>query len=136
MTMDSFNKYHKYTASPGLFQFWKLAEQSLNQNYPPYNIIKGDATDSTQVVFIDIALAGFSKDDVKIKLKDDTLSVSSDISSTNSNTVFIHKGIAARSFNLSFYVPGMEVISAKFENGILRIELHMLEDHGTTITIQ
>ena len=83
-------------------------------NFPPYNIRKlGDGKYD-----IELALAGFTKDDIKIELKDGTLSVSAKKDDKDSNNL-VHQGIASRSvlrkFSLSEY---MEVESADFKNGI------------------
>ena len=87
-------------------------------NFPPYNIRKlGDGKYD-----IELALAGFTKDDIKIELKDGTLSVSAKKDDKDSNNL-VHQGIASRSvlrkFSLSEY---MEVESADFKNGILEIK--------------
>ena len=87
-------------------------------NFPPYNIRKlGDGKYE-----IELALAGFTKDDIKVELKDGTLSVSAKKDDKDSNNL-VHQGIASRSvlrkFSLSEY---MEVESADFKNGILEIK--------------
>ena len=87
-------------------------------NFPPYNIRKlGDGKYD-----IELALAGFTKDDIKIELKDGTLSVSAKKDDKDSNNL-VHQGIASRSvlrkFSLSEY---MEIKDADFKDGILKIK--------------
>ena len=87
-------------------------------NFPPYNIRKlGDGKYD-----IELALAGFTKDDIKIELKDGTLSVSAKKDDKDSDNL-VHQGIASRSvlrkFSLSEY---MEIKDADFKDGILKIK--------------
>ena len=54
-------------------EFDRMLESTerLNSNYPPYNIHKLNETDYK----IEIALAGYSKDDIELGLKENTLTV-------------------------------------------------------------
>ena len=87
-------------------------------NFPPYNIRKlGDGKYE-----IELALAGFTKDDIKVELKDGTLSVSAKKDDKDSDNL-VHQGIASRSvlrkFSLSEY---MEIEDADFKDGMLKIK--------------
>ena len=87
-------------------------------NFPPYNIRKlGDGKYE-----IELALAGFTKDDIKVELKEGTLSVSAKKDDKDSDNL-VHQGIASRSvlrkFSLSEY---MEIKDADFKDGILKIK--------------
>ena len=87
-------------------------------NFPPYNIRKlGDGKYE-----IEQALAGFTKDDIKVGLKEGTLSVSAKKEEKDSDNL-VHQGIASRSvlrkFSLSEY---MEIKDADFKDGILKIK--------------
>ena len=87
-------------------------------NFPPYNIRKlGDGKYE-----IELALAGFTKDDIKVELKEGTLSVSAKKEEKDSDNL-VHQGIALRSvlrkFSLSEY---MEIKDADFKDGILKIK--------------
>jgi molecular chaperone IbpA len=96
-----------------------LEVSKLNtSNFPPYNIRK--IKDGKYE--IELALAGFTKEDIKVELKDGTLSVSAKKEDKDSNNL-IHQGIASRSvlrkFSLSEY---MEIKDADFEDGMLNIK--------------
>ena len=87
-------------------------------NFPPYNIRKlGDGKYE-----IELALAGFTKGDIKVELKDGVLSISAKREDKDSNNL-IHQGIASRSvlrkFSLSEY---MEIRDADFADGMLNIK--------------
>lgn len=93
---------------------------SFNANsYPPHNIIiTGDDTRS-----IEFALAGFLPDDVEITIEDSVLTVSGE-TKVDEEKVYIHQGIASRSFKKQFSLAEYwEVESADFGNGILTILL-------------
>jgi len=87
-------------------------------NFPPYNIRKLEDGKYE----IELALAGFTKDDIKIEVKEGTLSVSAKKEEKDSDNL-VHQGIASRSvlrkFSLSEY---MEINDADFKDGILKIK--------------
>ena len=87
-------------------------------NFPPYNIRKLEDGKYE----IELALAGFTKDDIKIEVKEGTLSVSAKKEEKDSDNL-VHQGIASRSvlrkFSLSEY---MEIKDADFKDGILNIK--------------
>ena len=96
-----------------------LEVSKLNtSNFPPYNIRK--VKDGKYE--IELALAGFTKGDIKVELKDGTLSVSAKKEEKDSDNL-VHQGIASRSvlrkFSLSEY---MEIKDADFKDGILKIK--------------
>ena len=92
----------------------------LESTYPPYNIIKtGDETFS-----IELAVAGFKKDELSIQLKDNTLTIKGESNSKNSNGDYLHKNIARRSFSKDFTLAeNIEIGDAEFEDGVLSVSL-------------
>jgi molecular chaperone IbpA len=93
--------------------------RDANEGYPPYDIVrKGE--DQFQ---INIALAGFSRDEITITAEASQLTVTGK-KPEQDDTEYLYHGIAARSFerrfNLADYV---EVESADFDNGLLHINL-------------
>ena len=109
--------------------FDKLVDYG-NTNYetggfPPYNIRK---TDDFKHV-IELALAGFSKDEIEVVLTDGVLVIKSAdlLSQTDPNEGLVHKGIAKRSFTRKFTLADdMEIKDAKLKNGLLEIELEQI----------
>jgi len=96
-----------------------LEVSKLNtSNFPPYNIRK--VKDGKYE--IELALAGFTKGDIKVELKDGVLSISAKREDKDSNNL-IHQGIASisvlRKFSLSEY---MEIRDADFADGMLNIK--------------
>ena len=92
--------------------------KNKNSTYPPYDIVKlGDTT-----FRIDFAVAGKSKEDVDISVDNNILKVSGKVPENVKEIEYLHKGIASRSFEVSFQLMETEeVISAVLENGILSI---------------
>ena len=100
--------------------------ERYNSNYPPYNICKLNDNDYK----IEVALAGYSRDDIEIELKDNTLTVRNKTKekaiNDESNGV-IHKGISTRQFERSFTISeDIKVKNADLKNGLLSIDLERI----------
>jgi len=104
--------------------------------FPPYNIRK---TDDFKHV-IELALAGFGKDEIEVVLTDGVLVIKSAdlLSQTDPNEGLVHKGIAKRSFTRKFTLADdIEVKDAKLKNGLLEIELEQIvPEHKKPKTIK
>ena len=126
-----------YRNSVGFNQLFDRITNNIDtasqQNYPPYDIIRtGDET-----YVIRLAVAGFTKADVKIELENGTLNISGhqfkpDISKEDGGQLadgeeYLHRGISnrnfSRTFNLADYV---EVTDAAIVDGILTIALEKI----------
>ena len=89
--------------------------------FPPYNIRK----DQDDLYTIEMAVAGFSKDDLEAELKDGVLTVRSKTEKEEGE--YLHRGIAKRSFSKSFTLADDMVIqSADLVNGMLTINLERI----------
>jgi len=87
-------------------------------NYPPYNIVKVD--DNKYV--IEMAVAGFGKQNLDIEINDGTLVISGQ--SNQSDEDYVYKGIADRSFTRKFSIADtVEIKNADLINGMLKIWL-------------
>ena len=88
-------------------------------SFPPHNIVKIDDTH----FIVEMAVAGFSKDEVEIELQDGILNVKGE-KKEKENIEYVYRGIATRSFTKSIRLNDtIEVRGAAFEDGILRIGL-------------
>ena len=89
--------------------------------YPPYNIER--LSESTYR--ITMAVAGFSREDVTIEVKESTLSVRGEKKAEpDSERQFLHRGIAGRGFERRFQIADhVEVVGADLKDGMLQIEL-------------
>lgn len=89
-------------------------------SYPPYNIERVGENEYR----ISMAVAGFSDRDLNIEVKENTLSIRGDKQSEAGDTTFLHRGIAARSFERRFQLADHVVVKgAKLENGLLHVDL-------------
>jgi len=119
---DNFNQLTPYAVGyDRVFdQLQKYVQNNVQSSgFPPYNIQKGGDYNYT----IELALAGFSKDDIEVEVADGTLSVRSDKKS-EPDDYSIHRGISYRKFDRKFTLADDIVVNgASLENGLLRIEL-------------
>lgn len=90
-------------------------------NYPPYNIRKIE--DNKYV--IELAVAGFARQDIDITFEDNKLIISGKTEDDNSN--FLFKGIANRAFTRTFFLDDtIEINDAAMMNGMLKIALEKI----------
>jgi molecular chaperone IbpA len=102
------------------------SSERYNSNYPPYNIHRLDENNYK----IEVALAGYSKDDIEVELKDSTLTVRNKqqekVVNQNGNGV-IHKGISTRQFERAFTISeDIKIKNAELKNGLLNIDLERI----------
>ena len=97
-----------------------LSNDGAGNGYPPYNIERIDENEYR----ISMAVAGFGDDDLSIVVEKNTLTVTGEKRVEIDEGDFLHRGIAARSFERRFNLADhVEVKSAELENGLLHIEL-------------
>ena len=95
---------------------------SAQSNYPPYNIRK---TGKDRYA-IEVAVAGFNKDDVEVEYEDNLLTVKTKkvdkAVEKDMDGEIIHRGISQRSFSRSFTIADdIKVEGAEIKNGLLTI---------------
>ena len=89
-------------------------------NYPPYNLIELNNHESR----LEIALAGFKKDQLRVFTEFGKLSVEGTKEESENNGSFVHKGLAQRSFKRVWTVSDdTKVGSVKFTDGLLTVQL-------------
>ena len=97
-----------------------------NSNFPPYNIVKtGEHTYD-----VELALAGFSKDDIIVEYKENVLTVKSkkqeETKDEDGNTIQ-HRGISKRMFSKSFTIANdVEVKGAELKDGLLKVSMERI----------
>ena len=91
--------------------------------YPPYNIKKIDDNKYQ----LEIALAGFSREDIAVEVKDNTLTISGKASDNKEkDNSFVYKGIAQRAFKRHWtLIDYLKVVDAKFNDGILVVDMEL-----------
>ena len=141
--LDNLNQLTPYAV--GFDRVFQTLNRYVDDNtqstgFPPYNIRKeGDYN-----YVIEMALAGFGKDDIEVEVADSTMTIRSlkkplneDIA-TNEDTVY--RGISYRKFQRKFTLAEDIVANgAKLENGMLQVDLERVvpeEKKPRTITIK
>ena len=100
-----------------LNRFWDLDTSS---NYPPYNIVQVNNVESR----LEIALAGFSKDEVKVYTEFGKLYVEGKKEESETVGEFVHKGLAQRSFTRVWTLSDdTEIRDVRFNDGLLVVEI-------------
>ena len=90
------------------------------QGYPPYNIRK----DGETKYFIEMAVAGFSEEDLEVELKEGILSVQSKPLNEEDEATYVHRGIAKRTFERNFTLSDDVIVKGcGLVNGLLTVEL-------------
>ncbi len=124
--IDNFNRLTPYAV--GFDRMFDTLNRYVDNNvnstgFPPYNIQKVGDYNYT----IEMALAGFSKDDIEVEVADGTLSVRSDKKEEPDDEFTYHRGISYRKFERKFTLADDLVVNgAKLENGMLTIDLERI----------
>jgi len=96
-------------------------------NYPPYNIVKT----GVNTYNVEVALAGFSRDDVSVEFAEGILTIKSKDKTVSekqdADGDIIHKGISKRYFSKSFTVSDdVEIKGAELKDGLLTVSLERI----------
>ncbi len=96
-------------------------------NYPPYNLVQVSNVESR----LELALAGFKKKEVYVYTQDGKLFVEGQKEDKETDTNYIHKGLAQRSFKRVWTMADdTEVSDVSFEDGLLSVNLRkIVPDH-------
>ena len=145
MTLNTHSALQRYAASdiPALME--KITKNSIGldnyfddffkiqtpSNYPPYNLIQLNNHESK----LEIALAGFKKDEVKVYTEFGKLHVEGIKEEKEADGEYQHRGLAQRSFKRTWTLSeDCEVRQVLFEDGLLTVELGKVvpEKHART----
>ena len=103
----------------------RVVNQPRNDSFPPHNIVYSKDTESFKV---ELALAGYAKEDINITLQDQVLTIETYEeleTSKNDEANYIHQGIAQRKFRKQFTLGEFLVVEgADFTNGLLTITIN------------
>ena len=99
------------------------ARTSQENGWPPYNI----ETTGENAYRIDIAVAGFTPDELNIEVKENLLTVTGRKAANDeavASRTFLHRGLAERDFERRFQLADYVVVTgADLSNGLLSITL-------------
>ena len=96
--------------------FWNASQT----NYPHYNLIQLSNEESR----LEIALAGFKQDDVKVYTEYGKIYVEASKEKSEEDGTYVHQGLAQRAFQRAWTLSDdTEVRSVEFNDGLLSIVL-------------
>jgi molecular chaperone IbpA len=114
-----------YRSSVGFDRLFDLLDSvtgfdQASPGYPPYNIERLGENDYR----ITMAVAGFGQDEIRVDVKEQTLTVAGAKQEEEKERQYLHRGIAARNFERRFHLADhVEVKGADLQDGLLHIEL-------------
>ena len=122
--LDKINR-HSIGMDEYFDRLFKLHETT--SNYPPYNLVQVSNVESR----LELALAGFRKAEVNVYTQDGKLFVEGQKEDKETETNYLHKGLAQRSFTRAWTLSDdTEVRSVDFEDGLLTVTLgRIVPDH-------
>ena len=111
----------------GLPQTYHTTPHQSTESYPFYDVLQDKNGEN---IILQIALAGWNKEDIVIEAKRDVLTVTGNLKHDeyevmNDKFQHIHKGISQKNFERSFSLTSDLVVDdADFTNGILTVKMH------------
>ena len=103
-----------------LFQLLDGGVEGEASTYPPYNIERT----ADNKYRITMAVAGFTKDEIDIQVKEQSLTVKGEKKADDKERQYLHRGIATRAFERRFQLADhVEVTGADLQNGLLHLDL-------------
>jgi molecular chaperone IbpA len=95
-------------------------DDARGSGYPPYNVIKREDGH----FLIEIAVAGFRKEDINLTLEKGILTISGDKVKGTDKRTYEHRGISSRNFKRSFTLSDtLKVVGADIVDGMLVVIL-------------
>jgi len=106
--------------SIGMDDYFDRFMNETTSNYPPYNLIQVNNVESK----LEVALAGFKKDELKVYTEFGKLYVEGKKEDTETVETFVHQGLAKRSFTRVWTITDdTEIRDVQFRDGLLVVEL-------------
>ena len=107
----------------GFDQYFNNARLN-NTNYPPHNIVKFSDTEYA----IEVAVAGFTKDEITVEVDQAQLVVRGVQSTADTDSKeYLHRGLASRDFEQSWTLAEyMEVKGAEVKDGMLIVQIERI----------
>jgi molecular chaperone IbpA len=122
-TIDPAALAHLSRALVGFDQVMNQHLQQQNGNYPPHNIVKY----SDSAYAIEIAVAGFKKDEISIQVDQDRLIVKGTQQPSDTDKEYLHRGLASRDFEQTWTLAEyMNVKDAEHVDGMLIINIERI----------
>jgi molecular chaperone IbpA len=114
-----------FRTTVGFDRLFQLLDSQPNGNgeaptYPPYDIERT----AENGYRISMAVAGFKPEELKLEVKESLLTVTGEKTAEDKSKAYLHRGIAARSFERRFQLADyVEVKGAEVKDGMLHVDL-------------
>jgi molecular chaperone IbpA len=114
-----------YRSTVGFDRLFQLLDsvggvETEASTYPPYNIERKADNEYR----ISMAVAGFSKDEIDIQVKEQSLTIKGEKKAGDKEAEYLHRGIATRAFERRFQLADhVEVTGADLADGLLHVDL-------------
>lgn len=96
---------------------------TVNVNYPPYNIVKHDNSNYT----VEVALAGFKPEEIEVFTEQNILTIASKVEERDTTRQYVHKGLSKRSFTRKIQLSDEHrVSSVDFQHGLLTVDIERI----------
>tara|TARA_A100001234_G_scaffold134734_1_gene118168 strand:- start:170 stop:574 length:405 start_codon:yes stop_codon:yes gene_type:complete len=90
------------------------------KSYPPYNVVHG----SDGRTILEVALAGFSREDIGVETERNVLTISARKSPEEKERDYAHRGISYKTFSKNWQLADdVEVENVDFVDGLLTVTL-------------
>lgn len=122
MTRDFHFPRNAFIGFDSILRELEQISSHAKDSYPPYNVVQS----SENKYEIEVAVAGFAREDINIEVKEHVLTISGGREQRRPKEVFIHRGISTRKFSKSFRLSEYtEVKRADLNDGVLTIFLEV-----------
>lgn len=106
-----------------IFDELERVTSHAKDTYPPHNVVKYD----NNKYDIELAVAGFSKDDINIEIKEHILTIKGERGPRRDQELYVHKGISGRKFERQYRLSEYaEVTGADLTDGILTVSVEVI----------
>ena len=120
-TLDYAPLYRSVVGFDRLASLLEAASKNADPaGYPPYNI----ETIGDQAYRIEIAVAGFKPEELDVEVKENVLTVAGRKTANDEGKRYLHRGLAARTFERRFQLADYVVVTeANLVDGLLSVSL-------------
>lgn len=119
-----------------------LTTQIFDDIQPKGTFPKINVSETDKAYDVEIAVAGFNKDDIELELKDNTFYVKGEVKNEEEDKKYLRREISYRSFRRAVRFPEKidpDAVTCDFENGIIKCTVGkkvVVEDSPVKITIK
>jgi HSP20 family protein len=140
----NFRKQNNITGGNNIWDINSVFEEFFKEpffqnSFMAGNAIKADIRENDKEYIVDAEIPGVDKEDIKLELRNDTLTilVEHKVDTEEKSENYLRRERKVGSFSRSFYVQNVknDMVTAKYNNGILTVSLPKEEEKGKSSRI-